>query len=159
MASCKYADGRQASSLVRAEQLHSCMLNFGLSIRHFTSTLLPPDIIHLPLGCTLPTLLAMDWLLTSYLRLKETVSGWKWYSRGYQKCFMFTAFNCIVCILTILSVVRLYLVETIRARSNYEQENPLARFFQDYYQKTTTENYFKKINWISCNKIKIFVYL
>lgn len=153
MASCKYADGRQASSLVRAEQLHSCVLNFGLSIRHFASTLLQPDIIHLPLGCTLPTLLAMDWLLTSYLCLKETVNGWKWYSRGYQECLMFTAFNYI------LSVVRLYLVETIRARSNYEQENPLSRFFQDYYQKTTTENHFKKLNWISCNKIKIFVYL
>lgn len=65
---------------------------------------------------------------------------------------MFTTFNYI------LSVVQLYLVEVIRARSSYEQENPLARFLQDYYQKTTTENPFKKINWVSCNKIKIFVY-
>lgn len=57
----------------------------------------------------------------------------------------------------ILSVFRLYLVEILRAGSNCEQENPLARFLQDFYQ--TTANPFKKINWVSCNKIKIFVYL
>lgn len=66
---------------------------------------------------------------------------------------MFTAFNYM------LSDVWLYLAEVIRARSNYEQDNPLAHFLQGYHQTTATENPFKKKNGISYNEVKVFIYL